>query len=620
MCAIIGFASSAKIEEKKWLRIGRDVMSHRGPDDYGEWWSPDGRVGFGHRRLAIHDLSTDGHQPMLSKDKNIVLIFNGEIYNYKEIRSDLIKKGYIFTSKSDTEVLLYSWEEWGVDCVSYLEGMFAFSIYDSNKKIIFLARDIAGEKPLFYYPSSDGIRFSSELKGLLVDPSFPHHIDESALNCYLSMGYIPGDLCILKGVSKLPPAHFLVFDIDKQSIKIIKYWSPTLADTLPIFSNDEEKVLNKVESLLEDSILKQLDADVSVGILLSGGVDSSLITAIARRISSNVNTYSVGFDQFEEYNELPYAKLISNYFGTNHVELKVDKIDTSLLYEVAKQYDEPMADSSILPTFMISKLVRKHCTVALGGDGADELFGGYHHYSRLLFLKKLTQYVPLFLRQPSSYIFYKFTKIGTKGRAWILAMGLDLKKNLPLIGLFFDSETIAKLLNRKKNNIAGYIFDQRIPSIRDIINRATLMDFNNYLPEDILVKVDRASMLNSLELRSPFLSKGIIEYAFRYIPSRMKANAIQRKIILKKLTKKLLPKDFDRKRKQGFSIPLKEWLYKGEWRVFFEDILLDSSCIFNKDVIQELFDSHDAGGNNQERLFSLVLFELWRREYDIVVK
>jgi asparagine synthase (glutamine-hydrolysing) len=617
MCAIIGFASYQPIKEKKWLNIGRDAMLHRGPDGFGEWWSSDDRVGFGHRRLSIHDLSIAGHQPMLDQTDAHTLVFNGEIYNYIEIRKVLISKGYRFVSDSDTEVLLYSWIEWQEQCVVQLNGMFSFAIYDKNRDIVFMARDRAGEKPLFYSVNDGELRFSSELKGLLVDPSFSHSLDKKSLDCYLSLGYVPGDMCIINGVHKLPPAHTMVFNCKDGTVSVSEYWSlPIVKDQGNLDKNDG-LILNELEILLEQSISRQLNADVPVGILLSGGVDSSLITAIACRISKKVKTYSIGFSQYEQYDELPHARNVSNYFQTDHTELQANNINTDLLYKLAKQYDEPMADSSMLPTYLVSKLVKKHCTVALGGDGGDELFGGYHYYSRLFQTYKIGKYIPFIVRKFIFGFLKKVSKTGLKGHALISELSIDYGNELPKPTSFFGYRARKKLLNNYSESVADEVFENRTPRVKGLLARAMIMDFKNYLPEDILVKVDRASMINSLELRSPFLDYHVIEYAFGQVPLRLKTSHNQRKIILKKLSKKILPKNFDRQRKQGFSIPLKEWLKEGEWRDMFKKVLLASDCMFNKDFIEKLLDEQDKGRNHQERLFSLVIFELWRREYNI---
>jgi asparagine synthase (glutamine-hydrolysing) len=619
MCGIIGFASNKKIANKKWLSIGRDALIHRGPDDAGEWWSNDEKVGFGHRRLSIIDLSKSGHQPMQDCIKNITVIFNGEIYNYLELKSKLKKNGYVFITHSDTEVLIACWQEWQEDCVNHLNGMFSFAIHDRCRELVYLARDRAGEKPLFYSNNNGELRFASELKGLLVDPDFSHSIDYKAMDCYLSMGYIPGDMCILDGVSKLPPAHSMVFKYNTGELKISKYWN------LPNYNNqegevDSDELLDELEELLQDSVCGQLVADVPVGILLSGGVDSSLVTALASKSSNNIKTFNIAFTKHEEYNESAHGRAVANYFNTEHTELEADDIDIGLLLKLAKQYDEPMADSSMLPTFLVSSLVKQHCTVALGGDGGDELFGGYSHYNRLLWTQRKTKWLPLFCRVFLSKIITPLIPIGFRGRNWIQAFGTNFDKDIPLVGSFFDPKTRLELLKKhhhKTEIVAEKVIKDRTFKTFDLLQRITRLDFTNYMAEDILVKVDRASMINSLELRAPFLDYRVIEFAFGKVPSALKTTTSERKIILKRLADRLLPPEFDKQRKQGFSIPLKEWLKDGPWRDLFYKVLLSNECFFDEKIVRNLLAGQDKGRNNAERLFSLVLFELWRKEYNI---
>jgi asparagine synthase (glutamine-hydrolysing) len=618
MCGIIGIASPSRNDSQDWLIAGRDTMAHRGPDDAGSWWSADGRVGLCHRRLAIIDLSPAGHQPMQDVTGLMTIVFNGEIYNYRDLQQELATKGHTFRSNSDTEVILAAYREWGMDCLARLNGMFAFALYDAKLQSIFLARDRAGEKPLFYTLKNGILRFASELKGLLADPAMPRRIDAEALDCYLAMGYVPGDRCMVQGVHKLPPAHALLFDLKTGSPKIWRYWHLPAPPAGGL--EDELVLLDDFEALLEDAVCRQLVADVPVGVLLSGGVDSSLITAMAVRASSQVKTFTVGFAGFGRYDETGHARLIAKYFNTEHIELNASQVTPDLLPLLAHQYDEPMIDSSMIPTYLVSQLVRQHCTVALGGDGADELFGGYIHYDRLLWTKQTIDWIPLPLRRAVAHIAGVTLPHGFKGRNWLQSLSCDLNSGLPLIATFFDE-------NARRNLMEGYalplvaegIRHSRIPLVDDLLQRATRMEFENYLPEDILVKVDRASMLNSLELRAPMLDHRIIEFAFGRVPSYMKTTTTQRKILLKKLAARLLPPEFNQQRKQGFSVPLSDWLKIGSWRNYFNEILLDEQCLFNRKAVAKLLFEQDKGRNNSERLFGLVIFELWRREYQMTL-
>jgi asparagine synthase (glutamine-hydrolysing) len=494
--------------------------------------------------------------------------------------------------------------------------MFAFALYDARQHVLFMARDRAGEKPLFYALADGTLRFASELKGLMADPAFPRRIDAESLDCYLAMGFVPGGRCILQGVRKLPPAHALLFNAESGAVKVWRYWHlPAPAET----GADEPALIAELESLLEDAVRRQLVADVPVGVLLSGGVDSSVITAMAVRSAPAVKTFTVCFPGHGSFDEAEHARLIARHFGTEHLELAAAETRPALLPMLARQFDEPVVDSSMIPTYLVSRLVREHCTVALGGDGGDELFAGYGHYDRLLWMKGNLGRVPREVRAPIARAAGAILPIGFKGRNWLQGLGEDLDSGLPLIGSFFDRAARQRLLGNGCASVmvAEEVRAGRIPGTADLLQRATRMDFENYLAEDILVKVDRASMLNSLEVRAPLLDYRVIEFAFGKVPSELKATVSGRKLLLKKLAARLLPPAFDTRRKQGFSIPLASWLREPSWLGFFRDVLLAPDPFFNPKAVTELLEGHLKGRSNSERLFALVLFELWRREYGI---
>jgi asparagine synthase (glutamine-hydrolysing) len=622
MCGIVGIASVLPQTQRAWLGAGRDAMFHRGPDHGGEWWSSDGRVGLAHRRLAIIDLSPAGHQPMHDASGTLNIVFNGEIYNFPELREQLIALGHSFKSHSDTEVILYAYRQWGIDCLERLNGMFAFALFDSQKQSVFLARDRAGEKPLFFQHESGVISFASELKALLANRKLPRRINPASLDCYLSMGYVPGELCMLQGFNKLAPAHALMFDLNTGQTKVWRYWQPPELGSASSGVVDEVALLDELENLLENAVHRQMLADVPVGVLLSGGVDSSLITAMAVRSSSQVQTFTIGFPGHAKLDETEHARLIARHFGTRHTELMAEPAAADLLPRLARQFDEPIVDSSMIPTFLVSQLVRQHCTVALGGDGGDELFGGYGHYSRLQWLQKKLGPFPYPLRKGVALAAKHFLPDGFAGvniRTWLMALSQDIKFGLPQIATCFDSLARKKLMAGS----SGYgfmsedIYLGKVPTHPDLLQRATRLDFSNYLPEDILVKVDRASMLSSLEVRAPLLDCRLIEFAFGKVPSYLKATQDNKKILLKRLTARVLPPEFDRQRKQGFSIPLGEWLKRGAFRALFHEVLRDPQCSFHAQTVDNLLRGQDRGVDNGERLFALVLFELWRREYGV---
>lgn len=624
MCGIVGTAARVPLMQRDWLALGSDAMLHRGPDDSGEWWSKDGRVGLAHRRLAIVDLSSSGHQPMHDSEGQLSIVFNGEIYNYRDIQVELISRGHAFKSNSDTEVILAAYREWGIDCVNHLNGMFALGIYDSRSRCVFLARDRAGEKPLFYSWRNKVLRFASELKGLVADSRFERRIDPEALDIFLATGYVPGDRCILRDVMKLGAGHALKFDLDTDALRVWRYWRlPDAPSEIHPGVADEQILLDEFEVLFENAVHRQLQADVPVGVLLSGGVDSSLVTAMAVRSSAQVKTFTVGFPAFGAYDESEHARLIARYFNTDHYELNADRVGPGVLPLLAAQYDEPIIESSMIPAYLVSRLVREHCTVALGGDGGDELFGGYSSYSNLLKAQAQASLIPTFMRKLIRSGAETLLPTGFRGRHTLRCLDSDWRSGLPIVPIYFDSaERQALLGNRfsfQSRKLAEQVLKETTVPSSDIIQRATRTDFSNYMVDDILVKVDRASMLNSLEVRAPMLDFRVIEFAFGRIPSSLKTSLNERKIFLKKLTSKLLPPQFDRQRKQGFSIPLAKWLSGGPWRDYFRSVLFSEGCLFDSDAVSKLMHGQDKKWHNQERLFGLVMFELWRRHYKVTL-
>jgi asparagine synthase (glutamine-hydrolysing) len=616
MCGIIGIASKYPIRDKERLLDSRDLMTYRGPDDEGLWWSNSSQIGLAHRRLSILELTKLGHQPMSDISDKLRIVFNGEIYNHLKIKYELQELGVTFHTNSDTEVILAAYKVWGFDCVKHLNGMFAFTIFDADRNSVFLARDRLGEKPLYYSLKNDAIYFSSELKPLLYLTNDNRNISYEGLNFYLSMGYVPSGNTLINNIKKLPPAHAMVFNIKTGDLKTWKFW------TLPHLKNNlgsDEKVSNDVEKLLSDSVQKQLQADVPVGVLLSGGVDSSLITAMASKYTEKIKSFTVSFSGSEEFNESKHARLIANYFHTEHIELDAQRSDPQLLIDIAQDFDDPIIDSSIIPTYLVSRLVSDHCKVVLGGDGGDELFGGYRYYGRLLWLQRNIKIVPKPLLRLISKISQNHLPIGFTGKNWASALKVDFNSQLPHVTSFFDPIARRSLLEEHHfSSEPDEFFEKNVSDDQHLIQRATRMDVTNFLPEDILVKVDRSSMLNSLEVRAPFLDYKLVEYAFSEVPSSLKANHQSKKIILKSLAKKLLPKEFDRDRKQGFSVPMNDWLKEEKWKNITYDILNDSP-IYNKKFINGLFKGISKGRNNGERLFGLTLFELWRKNNNLTL-
>jgi asparagine synthase (glutamine-hydrolysing) len=600
----------------------RDTMIHRGPDDSGIWWSKDRRLGLGHRRLSILDLTPTGHQPMEDSAGQYVITFNGEIYNYIDLRTYLIKKGHSFRSTSDTEVLLESYKEWGVKCLDHLNGTFAFAIFDLERHKIFLARDRAGEKPLYFKPSPDRFIFASELKALMADPSFSRTLDLDSLNCYLTYGYVLGERTILKDTFRLLPGHAMTYDVETQRLNNWCYWN--LPDFQGSQKHSEEEEINELEELLSDSVKRQLIADVPVGILLSGGLDSSLITAIAvRKYTNKISTFTVSFPGHDSFDESPHAEQISKYFGTDHHNLVAEPSSVLLLEKIAKQFDEPLADHSIVPMTLLTDLVGKSISVALGGDGGDELFGGYPHYNYLQKIEQIRKVVPLCIRNGASKFGSKLLPTGMRGANHLIGLAGERSNSHAAVNIYFHKSVREELIRplyssgytplMSPEEIKFLLYDHSLTNFQN----AARMDFHSTLADDYLVKSDRTSMLNSLELRAPFLDYKLIEFAYGRLNDTYRATKYERKILLKKLAKRLLPPTFDFNRKQGFTLPLNSWI-KGDWGSYVREVLFGADKnIFNLHMIHKLMKYQLMGLPNANRLFAITMFELWRREYSI---
>lgn len=616
MCGIVGAISLNSTLDKRELRNAANAIRHRGPDFQGEWWSEDGRMALAHQRLSIIDLQSSANQPMLNHDKSAIIVFNGEIYNFKLLKSELSKAGFSFSTQSDTEVLLTAYKYWGKDCVNHLEGMFAFAILDFTNQELFLARDPAGEKPLYIYKTNNQFLFASEIKALFQFSLFKKQINFESLEYALMYGYVPSGSSIFLNLFKLFPGESATYSLSTGKLDRQKFWTMNgVANSKQV---SEEEWILECESLLSESIQHQLFADVPVGILLSGGVDSSLLTAIAAKFHNQLKTFTVTFKGQGKFDESEYARLISNTFSTQHHEIEAEDINPQILPSIAAQFDEPMFDSSAIPAYYVTKAIRSYCSVALGGDGADEVFGGYKSNVTALQYNRIANLLSIIgVSTVSSYLLNILPE-GYKGKNILNYLSADYHHSIPISAPFFMPTSIQKLIGKQlSNQMNGYeMRKSQISKCDDLLTRCMLIDFEQYLPEDILVKMDRMSMLNSLEVRSPFLGRKILDFS-QSIPNYLKADTNSSKIILRKLAKKILPTQFDLNRKQGFSIPLKQWLQQPEWNNYFKDILLDKNCSFNKKFVTTLFTDHAAGKSNNERLYALVMLELWRKHYSI---
>ena len=612
MCGIVGGVARNTIQETNWIQDSLELIEHRGPDGQGIWSSYDGKVVLGHRRLSIVDLNASSSQPM-SKD-GYHIVFNGEIYNYDIIRRELIDLGVSFNSTGDTEVVLAAFAQWGKHSLEKFKGMFAFVIFNERENKIFAARDRAGEKPFYYFLDKEAFYFGSELKTILKAPGKELFIDKKSLTSYLSLGFVPGSQCLVEGYKKLNSGNYLTLDLNNWSCSVNEYWSLPEQDHGK--SMNDVQLEEKVISLLQNSIRGQLKADVSVGVLLSGGLDSSIIAALASKVSGDVKTFSIGFEEGSDFDESPYAKQVAEFLGTEHTLLRADNNLASKLPEFIKHFDEPIIDSSMFPTWLVTNLVKKHCTVALGGDGGDELFGGYNHYSRLLNISKLSRFIPSFLKKKIRSLMIASLPVGFKGRRYLVELFSNITNEIPRAATYLYEYDINRLVKCKLPKQHS-----RPRFTKDLIHDLLQLDFKEYLKEDILVKVDRMSMMNSLEMRAPFLDHELISFAFKEIPSRLKVNRGLSKILLKEIGAKLLPLDFNINRKQGFSIPIDSWMREGHLRIFFEEYVLhNQDSLFKPREVKKLVTRHDRGYNNGELLFGLTLLEMWRKEYGISMR
>ncbi len=610
MCGIIGIINNSEPVNQDLLEKQRDRLTHRGPDDSGVWISPSGRVGLAHRRLSIIDLTPAGHQPMVSGDGLFTIVYNGEVYNFGELRADLEKLGFHFNGGSDSEVVLAAYRAWGEECINRFNGMFALAIYDEGvgkrPPSVFLARDRAGKKPLYYCHENERFQFASELKAI----DSRSGVDPIALNYYLALGYIPGDHCLAAGVKKLPPAHAARLDLNSFTLKIWRYWQLPENDPDP-HANGEE-LADRVETLLTDAVRLRMRSDVPLGVLLSGGLDSSLIVAAAARQTNRpIKTFTISLPG-SKLDESGYARCVADYFGTDHHVLEANHPSIAIVDELAPFVDEPIADSSILPTFMVSRLTRQHVTVALGGDGGDELFGGYPIYATSIADQTDLRWVP-------SKVLNMVAKLAELLPAGIYGRNrLASFRNSPLQQIIWGSPYFDTALRNRILNSAiltepeSKLFAPELFLLdlfkrgKDPVDSMTRTHFGSVLSDDFLFKVDRASMSHSLEMRTPFLDYRLIEFAFRAIPSRWKVSGGETRRIQRILAQRMLPPDLDTNRKQGFSIPMDVWLRADNCNKVREYAPYLPLCIERKEI-ENLIIGEMRGRANGARLFALIM-------------
>ena len=623
MCGICGIYNfkNERIERND-LKKMNDALTHRGPDDSGLF--VDENIGLGHQRLSIIDLSPAGHQPMFYDD--LIIVFNGEIYNFQEEREKLIEEGYKFKSKTDTEVILALYKKYGKDCLKYLRGMFAFAIWNKKNKTLFCARDRFGKKPFKYYLDSKSFIFASELKAILTLKKIKREVDWKAISDYLTLQYAPHPKMGFKNIFKLPQAHYL--EIKNGKIKIERYWDLNYSNKLDL---TEREWCEKLENKLEEAVKLRMISDVPLGAFLSGGADSSAVVAMMSKYTSKVKTFSVGFRE-KKYDELNFAKIVAKQYNTEHQELIIEPKDfnAGLIEKLVYQYEEPYADPSQLPTFLLAEFTKKYVTVALNGDGGDENFGGYDKYEKHLIAKHL-QLLPL------------------KNQFAELASFID--KNIYSSFLLYKASLFFKTLNQKtwrrhlnythyfdtyikedfytddfKNILrdhSSFEFFEKIVKNKnglEYLDQIFYLDFNSYVPDDVMVKVDIATMAHGLESRSPLLDYKFVELVAQ-IPGNLKIRKMgrERKYIFKKMLKKYLPDEILYRKKMGFGLPIDNW-FRNNLKDYIENNILDggslSRKIMKENKLKELLNNHfDRKRDNSKKLWALMVLNLWYRKF-----
>ncbi|MEY2481383.1 MAG: hypothetical protein QOI04_2310 [Verrucomicrobiota bacterium] len=611
MCGICGFVGAGSSEDLDRMSAR---LVHRGPDDDGTWASKSDAVHLASRRLAIVDLA-GGHQPMATTDGQLVIVFNGEIYNHRELRAELRQFGHQFkTDHSDTELILLGYRQWGNEVVNRLNGMWAFAIYDLQRRILFCSRDRFGKKPFFYARANGAFVFASELTSLIEHPNVPQNISTRALRKYFAYGYIPSPLSILDGVSKLPGGHSLIVDLTTLDFRIEKYWELVLEPFETIPRHAEEEWGEQLRELLDRAVQRRLIADVPVGVFLSGGIDSSAVTAFASRHvdQRKLKTFSIGFQE-RSFDETEFGKLVAAKFKTDHqIEMLTAKRALELLDVCSSKLDEPMGDSSLLPTYLVSRLARRHVTVALGGDGGDELFAGYDPF---LALKRAELYHAIFPRPLHAAIKAVFDRLPVSH----VNMALDFKIKRALRGLDYDprfwlpswmaplnvpelEELFSDKIDIEELYSEAIEHWENCPQ-QNLVDKTLQFYAKLYLQDDILVKVDRASMMNSLEVRAPFLDIDLVNFA-RRIPNDFKLRRGTTKYILKKALEGILPNEILHRSKKGFGIPMGAWFKSGALQI--DDVEFAS---LNTAFIKEKIAAHRSG-KSDERNFLWCLFVL----------
>ena len=622
MCGIAGFAG---IQDPLLLKAITDILVHRGPDDEGFY--SDEHVSMGMRRLSIIDLA-GGHQPIHNEDETVWVVFNGEIYNFKELREELIKKGHSFYTNTDTEVIPHLYEEFGEDCVHHLRGMFAFALWDKNRNQLLLARDRLGIKPLYYMMYDGKLVFASELKSLLAFERCPKEVDLNALLSFLTFLYIPSPDTIFKGIQKLSPGHLLVYL--KGEVTLKPYWD--LSFPVEGERGREGEYCERVRQLMSEVVQLHLISDVPFGVFLSGGLDSSTIVACMAEVSSApIKTFSIGYgEESKSYNELEYARMIAKHFGTEHHEFILKPDMVQVIPKLVWHLDEPFADSSLISTYLVSKAAREHVAVALTGIGGDEVFGGYPRYLGAR-LAGSYEYVPHWVRRSLARAIDLLPE-STQSRnlsGWakrFIKGGLMSERDRYISWVsFFDQQSLKSLMSESfraefetmdATDRHRYLYENN--RALDSMGKIFYLDVKTYLPDDLLMMGDKMSMANSLELRVPFCDHRLLEYAAT-IPTELKFKGFRLKSLFKRSMASRLPQEILNRKKQGFMVPLAQWFRK-DLKEFTQELLSEASIrkrgYFNPKYVHWMLDRHYTGRQNlTDQIFALLTLELWHRIY-----
>ena len=625
MCGICGklqFRPEAKASEAL-IRSMADAIAHRGPDDEGFYVS--GQIGLGFRRLSIIDLG-GGHQPISNEDGSVWVVFNGEIYNYRELRNDLLKKGHVLKTNTDTEVLVHLYEDYGEDLVKHLRGMFAFALWDEKNKSLFLARDRVGIKPLYYHLSSEGLVFGSEIKAILADPSVRSEVNTDVVDRFFTFYYVPGEETLLKGINKLAPGHHMV--VKNGQVKIRQYWDLDFtahANHLNLKTAEEELI-----NLLEESVRLHMISDVPVGFLLSGGVDSSAMLRLATgKTEQSISSYTVGFSEPGVTDERPYARIAAGSCGSEHHEITISSKEFSdFLPQYMRHIEEPFCEPPAVALYYISKFARQYVTVLISGEGGDEAFGGYQNYRNFIWLERFKKFPAPFkqilfgalsgvarLTGSSRFTYYSaLAKKPFESYYYSRTAGPEMLFNRN--GDAPYSKDFAAHVN-KQTSLAPVSDYLRTSAGNDLLSRMLYVDTKSWLPSDLLLKADKITMANSLELRVPLLDHKVLEFAAA-LPSNFKMRGFTTKYIMKKALGGLVSKEILNRRKTGFPVPYARWL-RHELKDWVHQVLFDRRTLergyFDKSRIENLITRDQQHGGFSKEIFCLVNFELWHRTF-----